>query len=108
MGLGMTAQAVTAINEGANLKILFFEEGSPFSLYGFAMPEGKQNRKAVRDVFDFFYTTLVPEDKELFYPEQIYKDKTFSIKNYPTGISYADMSGNTTEEKMRLLENWEY
>ena len=108
VGLGMTAQAVTAINDGANLKIIFFEEGSPYSLYGFAMPEGKQTRKAVKDVFDFFYTTLVPEDKELFYPEQIYKEKTFEIDNYPTGIVYADMSGNTTEEKTRLLENWEY
>ena len=108
VGLGMTAQAVTAINDGANLKIVFFEEGSPYSLYGFAMPEGKQTRKAVKDVFDFFYTTLVPEDKELFYPEQIYKDKTFEIENYPTDIVYADMSGNTTEEKTRLLENWEY
>ena len=108
IGLGMTAQAVTAINEGANLKILFFEEGSPFSLYGFAMPEGKQNRKAVRDVFDFFYTTLVPEDKALYYPEQIYKDRTFEIENYPTNITYGDMSGNTTEEKTRLLDNWEY
>ena len=92
----------------ANLKILFFDEGSPFSLYGFAMPEGKQDRKAVRDVFDFFYTTLVPEDKELFYPEQIYKEKTFEIENYPTNIIYGDMSGNTTEEKTRLLDKWEY
>lgn len=108
IGLGMTAQAVTAINEGANLEILFFEEGSPFSLYGFAMPEGKQNRKAVREVFDFFYTTLVPEDKALYYPEQIYKDRTFEIENYPTNITYGDMSGNTTEEKTRLLDNWEY
>ena len=108
IGLGMTAQAVTAINDGANLKILFFDEGSPFSLYGFAMPEGKQDRKAVRDVFDFFYTTLVPEDKELFYPEQIYKEKTFEIENYPTNIIYGDMSGNTTEEKTRLLDKWEY
>ena len=108
IGLGMTAQAVTAINDGANLKIVFFEEGSPFSLYGFAIPEGKQNRKAVREVFDFFYTDLVPEDKALFYPEQIYRDYTFEIVNYPADITYADMSSNTTEEKMRLLENWEY
>ena len=108
IGLGMTAQAVTAINEGANLKIVFFEEGSPYSLYGIAMPEGKQFRKAVKDVFDFFYTDLVPEDKALYYPEQIYKDLVFEIENYPTGIIYADMAGNTTQEKTRLLENWEY
>ena len=108
IGLGMTAQAVTAINDGAELKIIFFEEGSPYSLYGYAIPEGKQHRKAVKDVFDFFYTTLVLEDKERFYPEKIYKDFDFEIANYPTGIKYADMSNNTTEEKTRLLENWEY
>jgi len=108
IGLGMTSQAVTKINEGANLKILYFEEGSPFSLYGFAIPEGKQNRKAVIDVFNFFYTDLVYEDKELYFPEKIYKDVDFEVKNFPTGITYADMSGNTTEEKMRLLEDWEY
>lgn len=108
VGLGMTAQAVTKINEGANLKILFFEEGSPYSLYGYAIPEGKQNRKAVVDVFDFFYTTLVLEDKELYYPEQVFVGQVNNIENYPTDINYADMKGNTTEEKQRLLENWEY
>lgn len=108
IGLGMTAQAVTKINEGAHLEILFFEEGSPFSLYGFAMPEGKQNRKAVRDVFNYFYTNLVPEDKALFYPEKIYKDYDYTIENYPVNILYGDMSNNTTEEKTRLLDNWEY
>ena len=108
VGLGMTAQAVTKINEGANLKILFFEEGSPFSLYGFAMPDGKQNRKAVREVFNYFYTDLVCEDKQLFYPEKIYKELDFEIENYPINIPYGDMSGNTTEEKTRLLDNWEY
>lgn len=108
VGLGMTAQAVTKINEGANLKILFFEEGSPYSLYGYAIPEGKQNRKAVVDVFNFFYTNLVIEDKELYYPEQVFIGQVNSVENYPTDIKYADMQGNTTEEKQRLLENWEY
>lgn len=108
VGLGMTAQAVTAINEGANLKILFFEEGSPYSLYGYAMPEGKQTRKAVVDVFNFFYTTLVMEDKELYYPEQVFVGQTNNVANYPTDIIYGDMNGNTTDEKARLLDNWEY
>lgn len=108
VGLGMTAQAVKAINDGANLKILFFEEGSPSSLYGYSMLEGKQNRQCVVDVFNFFYETLISEDKELFYPEQIYKDKTFEIENYPKNIKYADMRNNTPEEKTRLLEMWKY
>lgn len=108
VGLGMTAQAVTKINEGANLEILFFEEGSPYSLYGYAIPEGKQNRKAVKDVFDFFYNTLVFEDKQLFYPEQVFVNQVNTIQNYPTNIPYGDMNNNTTAEKTRLLANWEF
>ncbi|MBO6066406.1 MAG: extracellular solute-binding protein [Lachnospiraceae bacterium] len=108
VGLGMTAQAVTAINDGANLKILFFEEGSPYSLYGYAIPKGKETRKAVKDVFEFFYTTLVREDKELYYPERVFTDQENKIANYPTDIKYSDMSGNTTDEKKRLLEKWEH
>ena len=108
VGLGMTAQAVTAINDGANLQILFFEEGSPYSLYGYAIPEGKQTRKAVMDVFNFFYTTLVMEDKELYYPEQVFANQSNNVENYPTDIKYADMNNNTTEEKSRLLDKWEH
>lgn len=108
IGLGMTGQAVTKINEGANLKIVFFEEGSPYVLYGFAMLDGRQNSKAVRDVFNFFYTDLVAEDKAHFFPEKIYADLDFEVENYPTDFVYGDMSGNTTEEKLRLLDNWEY
>ena len=108
VGLGMTAQAVTAINDGANLKILFFEEGSPYSLYGYAIPKGKETRKAVKEVFAFFYSTLVREDKELFYPEQVFIEQENKVANYPTNIKYADMSNNTTDEKKRLLENWEH
>lgn len=108
IGLGMTGQAVKAINEGAPLEIIYFAEGSPFTGYGYAMIEGKQNRQCVRDVFDFFYTTLVDEDKALFFPEPIYKDRTFEIANYPSDISYADMSNNTSEEKTRLLDEWYY
>ncbi len=108
VGLGMTAQAVAEINEGANLKIVFFEEGSPNMVYGYGIIDGKQDRQCVKEVFDFFYNTLVDEDKELFAPEQIYIDKTFSVENYPENIPYSDMSNNTTEEKERLLEKWNY
>ena len=92
----------------ANLKILFFEEGSPYSMYGYGIIDGKENKKSVKEVFDFFYNTLIDEDKELFVPEQIYKDKTFTIENYPQNIPYSDMKNNTNEEKTRLLEKWKY
>ena len=104
----MTAQTVQEINNGVDLEIHFFEEGSPYSLYGMGIVEGKQDRKVVKEVFDYFVTDLVPRERELFYPEKIYKDRDFIIENYPSNISYADMSNNTGEEKARLLEKWKY
>ena len=106
IGFAMTAQAVTEINNGVPLTIFFFEEGSPYSFFGMGMIEGKQNRKAVRDVFNYLYDVLIEKDKELFFPEKIFKDKDFVIANYPTYIPYADMTGNTQDEKERLLEIW--
>lgn len=108
IGLAMIGQSVTEINKGAPLKILFFEEGAPCAFYGMTILKGKENRPAVKDVFNFFYTTLNREDKQLFYPEKVYKDTDYIrlIENYPTDIPYGNMSNNTPEEKTRLLEKW--
>ena len=108
IALGITSQGVNAINEGSNLKIIFFEEGSPYNSYGHGIIKGKEERKAVKDVFDFFYTHLIPENHEKFYPEKLYNDKELGLENYPTDIKYSDMSGSTTEERERLLERWKY
>jgi iron(III) transport system substrate-binding protein len=109
IGLGMTFQAVNAINQGVPLTITFFEEGSPYSVYGTALVKGKETRKAVQDVFDFFLTTLVYEDKELFMPEQIFKVQPNNIPNYPQNVRMADMTGITDlAEKQRILEKWKY
>ena len=110
IGLGMTMQVVTAINSrGIPLKIVFFEEGAPYSMYGMGIIKGKDTRKAVRDVFDFYLNTLSREDKELFVPEQIYKSQTNTIPNYPKNIKVADMRGiENLPEKERLLEKWKF
>ncbi|MBQ2735607.1 MAG: extracellular solute-binding protein [Clostridia bacterium] len=106
IGFGMTAQAVQQIAEGENLQIVFFEEGSPYSLYGHAILAGKETDPAVVEVFEFLSTTLTEEMCERFYPEKIYKDKDFVIEHYPPNIVYADMSNNTPERKAELLEKW--
>lgn len=108
IALGMTSQAVQNINQGSNLKIIFFEEGSPYNAYGHGIIKGKEDRQAVKDVFDFFYTHLIAENSERFYPELLFKDKEPVVENYPTNITYSDMSGNTPEERERLLEKWNY
>ena len=108
IGFGMTAQAVTKLNEGYNFDILYFDEGSPYSLYGLAIIEGKQENTAVREVFNFLINTYEYENCEKFYPEKIFKDKDFVIENFPQNIKYADMSNDTIEEKERLLSKWKY
>lgn len=108
IGLGMTAQAVTAINDAAPLEIMYFAEGAPYSAYGYGIIKGKEKKKAVREIFEFLDSTLIAEDSEKFFPEQIYKDKVFAVKNYPTAIPYGDMSNNTPQEKERLLAKWTF
>ncbi len=108
IGLGMTGQAVTAINDGQNLEIVYFEEGSPYSMYGQGIIAGKESRESVKAVFDFLINTYAYENCEKFFPEQIFADRTFEIENYPKNIKYSDMSNNTLAEKERLLNKWKY
>lgn len=108
IGLGMTGQAVTEINEGANFQLLFFEEGSPYSMYGQGIVSGHEDRQAVLDVFNYLYEVYGYECNSRFFPEKIFKDKTYEIENYPTNIAYADMSNDTAERKEALLALWEF
>ena len=108
IGLGMTAQAVTEINSGAPLKILFFEEGAPYTLYGQSIIKGKETREAVKQVFDYMINEYNYINNETFFPEKIYKNKDYLVQNYPANIQYADMGNNTIEEKNRLLDKWKY
>ena len=108
IGFGMTSHAVTQINEGAPLKVVFFQEGSPFTLYGQSMIAGKDSRESVKEVFDFLVNTYSYELNEKFFPEQMFKDVVYTVENYPENIVYSDMSNNTIDEKTRLLEMWKY
>lgn len=106
VGFGMISHAVQQINEGENLKILFFEEGAPYSLYGQAVIAGNETNPAVMEVYNFLVGEITEEKCERFYPEKIYKDKDFTLENFPTDIVYADMSNNTPERKSQLLGKW--
>lgn len=108
VGLGMTSQAVTKINEGADLEIMFFEEGSPYSVYGQGIIAGNENNPAVVEVFKFIATTITEEMNELHYPEKLFKDKSFKINNFPENIVYGDMSNNTSARKDELLKKWNH
>ena len=107
VGFGMISQAVEKINGGnQELKILFFEEGAPFNLYGTSIVKGKESKKAVKDVMDYFYNGFIDEIDGLYYPEPVIKNKAYEVANYPKNVKYADMHDNTLATKEHLLDVW--
>lgn len=108
IGLGMTSQAVTEMNQGVELEILFFEEGAPFSMYGNAVLAGSAERECVMEVFQYLATDLCKGNNERFFPDQVFKDFTPEVEGFPTGVDYGDMSNDTLSEKERLLEKWDF
>jgi iron(III) transport system substrate-binding protein len=109
IGIGLTYHVVTVNNSGANLDILFFKEGAPYSTDGIAIISGKENRIPVKRVFDFIVDTILFEDKERFSPEQILKEQIITLPNFPQTIPYAVMTGiEDLAEKQRILGKWKY
>ena len=109
VGLGMTAQAVEKINNGHNeLEVLFFEEGSPFSLYGTSIVKGKETRVEVMEVLDYIVNNYIEESCSKYYPEKVFKDFDFEKENFPKNINYADMRDNTSERKEILVKKWKH
>lgn len=108
IGLGMTAQAVIEINNGAELEILFFEEGSPFSMYGNAVLAHSADRECVMEVFNYLATDLCRGNNERFFPDPIFVNFAPTIKGYPSNINYGDMSNDTLSEKERLQGKWNF
>lgn len=109
IGLGMTFQAVSEINQGVPLRVLFFEEGAPWAVYGLGIVRSKGGRAVVSEVFDWLATEGVKIDNKEYVPDQVLVDFKAEIPNYPSDIVYADMTGITDpDEKKRLLARWKY
>lgn len=109
VGFGMTFQAVSEINQGVPLNVLFFEEGAPWAVYGLGIVQGKAQRPIVREVFEWLSTEGVKIDNSTYVPDQVLVDYQAKIDHYPSDIKYADMTGITDpDEKKRLLGKWKY
>lgn len=109
IGLALTFQAVSEINEGQPFAILYPPEGSPYSLTGTAVIHGHREKPGVEEVYDFIVNQFILYDKEHFSPELVYEGQQIQLENYPEDIPYADMSGIQDDlEKERLLALWKY
>jgi len=109
IGLALTFQAVSEINEGQPFEIIYPPEGSPYSLTGTAIIDGHKEKEGVEEVYDFIANEFLIYDKQYFSPEIIYEGQTIALENYPENIHYADMTGiQDDKEKERLLALWKY
>ena len=109
IGLSITFQAASEINDGQPLEIIIPETGSPYSLTGTSIVKGHDEKDGVREVYDFIVNEFLVYDKENFSPEVIYNGQQNNIKSYPKDIEYADMQGiQDDKEKERLLALWKY
>ena len=109
IGLGLTFQAVTEINEGQPFEIIYPETGSPYSLTGTAIISGHEDKDGVEEIYQFIINKYLVYDKEHFSPETIYEGQVNKIENYPQDIVYANMTGiQDILEKERLLGLWKY
>ena len=106
IGLGMIQNGVEMKDGGNNIDIVVFEEGAPFSNYGQTIIKGKETKKAVKDVFQYLLTDYILDESKEFGREKVFKDYDFTSENYPKNVKLANMSGDTLEEKTRLLEMW--
>lgn len=107
IGLGMTQNAVQLIDDGAtNIKIKFFEEGSPYSMYGQTIIAGKETKPAVKAVFEWLVKDYLILGAEEFGLEKIYNNRDFVSSNYPNNVVYSNMENDTVEEKERILKLW--
>ncbi len=109
VGLGLTFQAVSEINAGQPLEIIFPEGGSPYSLTGTGVIKGHEQKPGVSEVLEYIVNDGLVYDKEYLCPEAIYEGQVNRVENYPQNINYADMTGiDQISEKERLLSLWKY
>lgn len=109
IGLALTFNAVSEINEGQPFEIIYPPEGSPYSLTGTAVVDGHQKTAGVMEVYSYIVNSFLVYDKEHYSPEYIYEGQTNLMPNYPGNIVYADMAGiQDDKEKERLLSLWKY
>ena len=109
IGLGDVTLATEAIAAGEPLKMLFFEEGAPYTLYGQAIIAGKEERQCVREVFQYMTGEMWEEIEEKF-PARVLNAFTDDAGELPEGVpenfTLGDMGNDSAEEQERLLSMW--
>ena len=70
--------------------------------------KGNEDDKDVKELFEWLITTFSKQDIEEYVPGNLFKEQELKIKNYPTDIKDADMTGIQDKDiKTKLSKRWE-
>lgn len=109
IGLGMTFQGITEMNNGHPFKVIQPNYGSPYTMSGTGLVKGRKDDEDIVEVYQFIINDFIKYDKENFNPGKIYEGQTSNLENYPKDIQFANMKNiESIQEKERLLSLWKY
>ncbi len=107
IAMGMTQQGVEAINEGYDFKVVQLETGSIYNTTSYGIIKGRETKESVKKVFQWLISDFQPYIVENSYPDIILKNQNSNVKNYPTDLKDADMTGvDSIKTKEHLTEVW--
>ena len=107
IAMGMTSQGVEAINEGYDFSIVQLETGSIFNTTSYGIIKNHENKKGVKEVFEWIINEFQPYLVENAFPDKILKNQENKVKNWPEGLKDADMTGiDSIKTKEHLIELW--
>ncbi len=107
IALGMTSEGVKDINDGYDFKIVALDTGSPYNTTSSSIIKGREEKEHVKEVFEWLIKDFGKYDKENYMPDVILKNQENKVKNYPTNLKDADMSGiDDNKLKKELTDKW--
>ncbi len=107
IAMGMTSEGVNDINNGYDFSIVPLESGTPYNTTSASIIKGHENKNNVKEVFEWLLNDFGRYDKEHYMPDVILKNQENKVKNYPTDLKDADMTGiDDNSIKSKLTEKW--
>ena len=93
IAMGMLSQAAFAISEGYNFEVISLDTNFPYNMTSTGMIKGREKDENIRKVFQYIVTDFSKYDKEYFIPTDMFENQKNNVKNYPSNVVDADMSG---------------
>lgn len=110
IGFGLLWQCVEYANKNENLEVVFLNNEASYNLFTMGIIAGKEQKVAIKEVFNYLFNELNSKQCAKFNPDKIYVDQAKAeIFNYPTLFTEIDMKGIFDYKyKQDLLDKWRH